>query len=695
MQTAIQGQSNYDKEQAGAANRFTNTAISPVNIQQTPVVNPPLSTPQGNSVTSTNPGKSVVPVITAKAAEDDYAKKLATFNSLKSQVQNQKSVLAQQAAQKAADDAQKEAIDAKNKLDTTNANTAATKAAADKAVADAKLTAAKSLGQSDTTTTSSTDNSAVSTTPTQTTTDTSQTLPNSTNTLLNNEGSALSTIQDEKTSAFEDYKSQVSQILNGTFPLSSTESALVGATMASFDRQKQDQAQANKAYEGSVAESSFRNGGEYTPVQAAGQLATAISTGVQKIANLDAQAAKTVADLEQGFMKQDYEMVNNLYEKLDKQLTDKSNSIKSIFDAAMAAEKDQRNYNLDVQKFNESKDQNAFDRAYKIEQENFDENYKKATLKLERDKFDATQNPTGINTGISGAVTMTAQDTPDPVQQQALLDKISSTYGAMTAQQIKGIANYTINPADFSTRNLKGGAGMTRSQAVALAQQLDPTYDDKQYATRAAYLKNLTSGQMAQGVLAGNKAINHLVAFASSVSGLANLSPISGINAISNNISSVISPKTQQNVKTAQVESSGLKDELAKFFKGTGTSDVKSIDDWSKNLDVNASAANQKGLVQGAINLLAGQLDVMTQQYTSTLGKAPEGSILQPQTIQKLSNLKNQGYQVDIPGVYYTDKNAFMKYDTDAQSKLNDAYNNLKAAGIPTTPDNILQAAQL
>ena len=76
------------------------------------------------------------------------------------------------------------------------------------------------------------------------------------------------------------------------------------------------------------------------------------------------------------------------------------------------------------------------------------------------------------------------------------------------------------------------------------------------------------------------------------------------------------------------------------------------------------------------------------------MGKAPDSNLLGASALANLSTLKNQGYNVNIPGVLYTDKDAYLKYDPQAQTNMNTAISQLQQAGLPLTPENILQLAQ-
>jgi len=72
------------------------------------------------------------------------------------------------------------------------------------------------------------------------------------------------------------------------------------------------------------------------------------------------------------------------------------------------------------------------------------------------------------------------------------------------------------------------------------------------------------------------------------------------------------------------------------------------------------------------------------------MGKAPDGALLQNATIQRLSELKNQGYTVDIPGVYYTDPTVYTKAAPENAAKLQE----VRASNPDLTPAQATQLAQ-
>lgn len=484
-----------------------------------------------------------------------------------------------------------------------------------------------------------------------------------------------------------------SKALSGSYPLSATQQAVIQGAVDAANQAIAAQETINKNVMGGMSVLLNLRGisGDAVGISTMAQNAEA---GAQKIQEIKAKLAGDVATMTEAFNNDNLTNLKAAYDSYNQNAKDLQTNIDNLAAAATAAaaaaqkiKDDQRNYDLDVAKFKQTGDQDAFDNALKTEAEAFDEKYK---------TFTSGMGGAGANAGgVTTSASLTSSGSPDPASQAAVLAQIAQQYGPMTATAIKGLANYSINPADWKPGSAHG---LTRDQAVSLAQMYDPTYSDANFAARASYIKGLAStgqGTVGGAINSANKAINHLTAFVTSMAALPN-GGSSKLNAVDNALT--LNQGVRQTLGTAKTEGLGVADELAKFFKGTGSTDVASIDDWKSQLSTSASPADVKGLTQGAITLLAGQLDTLSEQYQTTMGKAPTSTLLGTSAMVNLSKLKNEGYTVDIPGVLYTDVTAYTKNDPDASSNLDSARQALIQANDPNnppTPENILQLAQL
>lgn len=543
--------------------------------------------------------------------------------------------------------------------------------------------------------------------PTNTTTSTGSAFTSSTskpdsssqNKTISDTQKELDRVSSEYFEQAKSVQTTITNIANGITPLTPGEQAQVDGLKSQFDTLIAQQKLTNSGATGLAQIRGYQTGAaEYDPNFQVKTIAAIVSAGQSKLSDLQVKEASALAELTTAFQNNKISAVKDAWsiykdaakarqDQLQKTVDDTQKAIKDAQDTYVK----QQTYELDVAKFNQTADNDAFDNAFKTEQEAFNEKDKLAQLAVDRFKagMDAA-TPTGAPTQ---SATLGANGSPDPVSQAQVLDQISQTYGPMTAVAIKSLANYEMNPTDWSSRT--GGKGMTREQAVTLAKMVDPTYNDAMYTTRATYMKNLASSQtgtVGSAINAANKSINHLTAFVTTMGQIPN-GNLQFVNKI-NNTMTVADQRRAQLVSKAETEGLGVAEELAKFFKGSGTVDVASIEAWKKQLSTSATPGQVQGLTQGAIDLLAGQLETLAEQYKATMGKEPETDFIGASARASLSSLKNQGFQVDIPGINYTDKNAYIKNDPEAQSNMQEATKRLQAVGQPLTPENILQMAQ-
>ncbi len=156
--------------------------------------------------------------------------------------------------------------------------------------------------------------------------------------------SKLNSVQDQIDKASTQFQTTYNQILNGTFPLNSTQQALLDSTKSMYDQAIKAQLQANEAYSEGTQVLGLRAGGVGLPSEMAGSLYNAASVGAQKIASLDSQASQALAKLNQGFMSDDATAVKDAYDELIKTLDSKTTEINKMQDTATAAAKDARDF---------------------------------------------------------------------------------------------------------------------------------------------------------------------------------------------------------------------------------------------------------------------------------------------------------------------------------------------------------------
>lgn len=534
--------------------------------------------------------------------------------------------------------------------------------------------------------------------PTPTSTPPGSPTPEQTDT-LNNAQEGKDALSKQYDDAYDSFKTTMGGYLNGSIPLTPGEQAQVEGLKQQYQQLIDAQKLTNTNASGIANIRGYQTGAaQYDPTFQVKTIGSIVTAGAQKVATLNTQMASAVAALTQSFKTNDMAAIKSAYDEykdyekqksdsLQKTIDDTTAAIKTAFDQAEEKKKD------DLAALVHSDTVSYQDKQLAIDAAQLDETTRH---NMATELIQNQANGGGSTGGTMPAVPMNANGTVNTQAQATFLQGLPTDLAAL----VKGIANYDINPSSIATKNYKGVGGLNQSQVLSLVAQYDPSFSQSDYAVRQAYKKSLasnTSGSVGGAINSANKATNHLTAFVDDMSKLGN-SWSSTENAFANATVNKLTSGTRQALKAATTEGIGVADELAKFFKGSGSTDIQSITDWKNQLSVNASPADVQGLVQGAITLLVGQLETLSEQYKSTMGKAPDNNLLGPSALGNLQNLKNQGYTVDIPGVNYTNKDSYLKYGGGTPDQLISAHDylvNLNDPANPPTPENALELAQL
>jgi len=162
--------------------------------------------------------------------------------------------------------------------------------------------------------------------------------------------------------SYEQYKNQLEQFQNGTFPLTADQQAIVDATKAMAEQVRGAQLLANKNYEAGVTQAGISSGMQrYSPDVYFGNIQSAVSAGLQKVAELDSQAALELANLKQGFQSNNLKLVQASYEAYNNYIDKKNQELKNIYEATTSAAKDARDFAYKIEKDNR-------DYAFNLEQ---------------------------------------------------------------------------------------------------------------------------------------------------------------------------------------------------------------------------------------------------------------------------------------------------------------------------------------
>lgn len=236
---------------------------------------------------------------------------------------------------------------------------------------------------------------------------------------------------------YDDFKAKTDQVINGTFPLTPSQQAVLDNTQKQFDAVTQQQMIANKSYENAVALAGNRLGiNIQNPIEYAAEGQKAVNDDLQKINNLDATAALTLANLKQGFLDKDYTYINDQYTALQKTLEDKNTALESLQKRTDDLYTSTRDYNEKVTEFAQSQAQQKeeFEQSQALEKAKFSAQYAgliDPNTGAFKPTADASQLP-GMNSLPSGMGTGAAAHYFDPGQ---VADKGLATYLAQAAKQ--------------------------------------------------------------------------------------------------------------------------------------------------------------------------------------------------------------------------------------------------------------------
>lgn len=211
---------------------------------------------------------------------------------------------------------------------------------------------------------------------------------------------------------------KLNQIASGTYPLSASEKSLLSSTEDTYQATIAAQQTANAGYTGQMTELMASLGIQTSaPTQAIGMIHAAISTGEQKVADLNAKMATKLAELQQGFQEKDYNMVSDAWDKTSGYMKERITSLKDmqtqVLTAAHQQQQDLKDYAeltlktmIDSANFSYKEKQDAIDNSFKKMQINETQRHNLATEALTRDTNGAgggTFTTTQINSGAAKA----------------------------------------------------------------------------------------------------------------------------------------------------------------------------------------------------------------------------------------------------------------------------------------------------
>jgi hypothetical protein len=197
-----------------------------------------------------------------------------------------------------------------------------------------------------------------------------------------------------------------------------------------------------------------------------------------------------------------------------------------------------------------------------------------------------------------------------------------------------GLADYTVNPESFPTRTTAKSGQMDRETAIGLAKQINPSYDETQYKNRNKTRMDFGSGKARATINSLNQAVDHLNRLSGSIQALNN-SPFWVLNAGKNIYKASTDDPTLGNFKK---DATAVANEMATVFKGSGATDQE-IKAWKESISAASGPKTLNDGVDEMLQLMAGRLNAINDQWTSTMGDTRDFHILSPHARDILSKL--------------------------------------------------------
>ena len=190
------------------------------------------------------------------------------------------------------------------------------------------------------------------------------------------------------------------------------------------------------------------------------------------------------------------------------------------------------------------------------------------------------------------------------------------------AQQtlIRGIAHYEIDPNATRTR------GVSPAQAIILAKQYNPDYDQTQYGTKTGIRKDFTTGTSGKLIRNINTATGHLDQL-NQASDLLDPSQFPALNKIANTLGFQVGSDKMTNFNTIK---NAVVGELSSIYKGTGAATDAEIEHVGQTVMAANSPEQLKGFISQSIHLMNSRLEALGFQYENGIGAPADFQVISP-----------------------------------------------------------------
>ncbi len=468
----------------------------------------------------------------------------------------------------------------------------------------------------------------------------------------------MTDLQAQSDLAYSDMKNQISGILNGSIPLTPSQQSLLNSTNAKFDDLAAQQKIANESLTGAVTLAGISSGrNRYAPEIESGNVYAAVTAGIKALKDIEVDRAMTVDQMNEAFQDKNIKNVLDAYDRFTKYTEQKQKAVEDLYTAVNNHEKDLRDFNykvvqdtikntLESDKFTYQQKQdaitNALNRA-KLSIEERKQTLAETNQKMIEKIWDKINNPTVL-------ISKDSTGNPSEADQAKFLSQFPTSWQT----QIKSLASYDIDPKSFPTAVRKGQEGqmMTRSQALSLAKQYDPTFNEMEYDARKAFLKSWNAGGINSVGQAANTALQHMNELSDVFNKIASSNDKGILSKTYNNLGAFIK-ENEANPDVAQFETivNSVAGELAKIFKnGTNSSASPTEleqDEQRKVFNLSWGKEGLDGIIKSTANLMRDRLNTAQETYKSVMGKQPK-TLLLPSAQKAIEALKSKGIDVDF-----------------------------------------------
>ncbi len=503
-------------------------------------------------------------------------------------------------------------------------------------------------------------------------------LGNGTYATLDSQGNVLSTITADQfaqqsagsnayklqleTQAKNEISGKLTQITNGTMPLSPWQQDQINNIKADYADLIAKQTIANANYEGGTKTYEGLTGmSQYSPGVAMGAVKAAVDEGISKIASLQSKMAADVGKMSLAFQQQNFDNLKTLYDEHQKNVDDAQNQIDKIQAAVAKAKDDQRTYELDVQKQADVKAKNAQD--YKLAQakdavtaahNKATEEVASATLALNKQKVGIEQSKANAYIDNLAAKTYATDIANKALSTTNGLSGINGDGTVNTANVAKilsslpqGIGDAAKNILAYKTPLSDIKDAKTREVVRSAVLALNPNFDEKQYIVAKQYLSDYSStrptsvggAKTALNAMSGH--INELSQYIDKIDS----SSSGGLNAFENAFQQHVGPfiGTGADTRTALGGLEGMKqvfsEENLKYLKGSAAGE-SAASRMEALFSGSLSKEEAQGAVKAMVQAINDKTNTLLDSQKSALGYLDSSHpIMYPQQAIQLDKL--------------------------------------------------------